>query len=72
MCYSLTCPLCQGSNQCALAQTGESKSQCWCMQARIAPEILAKIPRDQLNKACICPNCAAQQAGSAQQTEAAN
>lgn len=59
--YSAICPLCQGANQCALAQASENKSQCWCMQARIAPEVLAKVPKDQLNKSCICPSCATQQ-----------
>lgn len=52
------CPLCGGFNQCAPAQSGDLTSECWCRTARIAPEVLARIPVDQKMKACLCPACA--------------
>lgn len=54
------CPLCGGLNQCAPAQTGDLTSDCWCRTARIAPEVLARIPADQKMKACLCQACAGQ------------
>jgi len=52
------CPLCKQPNQCALAQTANTASQCWCMRVKIAPEILAQLPPAQKNLACICATCA--------------
>ncbi|RYY04123.1 MAG: hypothetical protein EOO53_04320 [Gammaproteobacteria bacterium] len=51
------CPLCALPNNCKLVQsccTGD----CWCMQVKIAHDILAQIPVDQVNKSCICQKCA--------------
>ncbi|KPC49161.1 cysteine-rich CWC family protein [Amantichitinum ursilacus] len=52
------CPLCGGSNQCAMAAQ-QAASGCWCMQADIAPAALAAIPSAALDRACLCPRCAA-------------
>ncbi|MET0356392.1 MAG: cysteine-rich CWC family protein [Cellvibrio sp.] len=52
------CPLCQSPNNCELINAAGSAGRCWCMQVKIAPEILAQIPADQINVACICKNCA--------------
>lgn len=54
------CPLCGGLNQCAVATTGELTTDCWCRTARIAPEVLARIPAEQRLRACVCPACAGQ------------
>lgn len=54
-----TCPLCGGSNQCTPANTGRFDPECWCTKAAISPEALAKIPAAMVNKACLCPRCAA-------------
>lgn len=54
-----TCPLCGGSNQCTPANTGRFDPECWCTKAAISPEALAKIPPELVNKACLCPRCAA-------------
>lgn len=53
------CPLCGGANQCAPAQTGKLDVECWCSTAAISPQALARVPADKINKACLCPRCAA-------------
>ena len=53
------CPLCGGLNQCTPAQTGRFDGDCWCRTARIAPEVLARIPAEQRLPTCLCPACAA-------------
>ena len=53
------CPLCGGGNDCAMTQVDAGKSECWCMSARIGPDLLAKIPEPLRGVACICPRCAA-------------
>lgn len=53
------CPLCGGANQCTPAATGRFDTPCWCATATMAPEALARIPPEQLNRACLCPRCAA-------------
>jgi hypothetical protein len=55
----LTCPLCGGANQCAPADTGSFETDCWCRTADINPEALARIAPEAVNKACLCPRCAA-------------
>ncbi|MEP6914739.1 MAG: cysteine-rich CWC family protein [Acidobacteriota bacterium] len=53
-----TCPLCGGPNQCGNAL---GKSACWCYSTVIPDEVLAKIPEDQRDVACVCARCAAAQ-----------
>ncbi|HEX5358003.1 MAG TPA: cysteine-rich CWC family protein [Aquabacterium sp.] len=53
------CPLCGGANQCAPARAGSLDVPCWCTTAAIHPLALMQIPADLLNKACLCPRCAA-------------
>ncbi|HCT39928.1 MAG TPA: DNA or RNA helicase of superfamily II [Moraxellaceae bacterium] len=53
------CPLCGGANQCAPAQAGRLDVECWCSKAVISPAALARVPADKINKACLCPRCAA-------------
>lgn len=52
------CPLCGGLNQCVPAASSDLGVDCWCRTARIAPEVLARIPAEQRLKACLCPACA--------------
>ena len=56
---NLRCPVCGGANQCAPAQAGSFDVPCWCRTASISPEALARIPADAINRACLCPRCAA-------------
>lgn len=53
------CPICGGSNQCAPASTGTFEVECWCTKATISPAALARVPADLIDKACLCPRCAA-------------
>jgi predicted Fe-S protein YdhL (DUF1289 family) len=50
------CPLCGRGNGCAAA-SGEPT--CWCFDATISEEALARIPPDLVGVACLCPDCAA-------------
>jgi hypothetical protein len=36
------CPVCGASNGCAMAAGGDGK--CWCVDVRMSPEALARIP----------------------------
>ena len=52
------CPLCGGSNQYTPASAGTFDVECWCTRALISPDALARIPDQQIDKACLCPRCA--------------
>jgi hypothetical protein len=52
------CPLCGAFNFCVPAQATSFDVDCWCRSAKIDAEVLAAIPPEQLNKACLCPGCA--------------
>ena len=54
-----TCPLCGGANQCAPAREGRLDVECWCTKATISPQALARVPPHRVDKACLCPRCAA-------------
>ena len=46
------CPFCAGANACA-AETGN----CWCFDLSIPEALLALVPSEQRNRACVCQNC---------------
>ena len=55
------CPLCGQPNQCAMEierATGVRQPPCWCMEVDFTAELLAKVPQDAKNRACICAACA--------------
>jgi hypothetical protein len=55
------CPLCGQGNQCAMEierATGEKQPPCWCTQASFDADLLARIPLESRNQACICAACA--------------
>ncbi|VTU38474.1 hypothetical protein H6CHR_05229 [Variovorax sp. PBL-H6] len=55
------CPVCGEANRCAIElerETGQPQGACWCMQARVGPEALARVPSDARGVACICARCA--------------
>jgi len=56
---NLTCPVCGAPNECAAAQSGSFDKPCWCASVTISAATLARIPDEQRNRACLCPNCAA-------------
>ena len=56
------CPLCGGPNGCAMeAQrlTGQPQPPCWCTRVDFSAELLARVPAQAKDQACICPACAA-------------
>ena len=55
------CPLCGGSNGCALEAEragATSAGPCWCTQARFPPALRARVAAPAQGKACICAACA--------------
>lgn len=56
------CPLCGQANQCAMElerSTGQPQPPCWCTTQTVAPQALAQLPPEAVNRACLCPRCAA-------------
>jgi hypothetical protein len=55
------CPLCGEVNRCAMElerETGVPQGPCWCTQAKFGAELLARVPTQARDRACICQNCA--------------
>ncbi|HZY16810.1 MAG TPA: cysteine-rich CWC family protein [Ramlibacter sp.] len=55
------CPLCGQANACAMElqrTTGVDQPPCWCTQLDFTTELLARVPAQARNRACICPACA--------------
>ncbi|MGY8903592.1 MAG: cysteine-rich CWC family protein [Burkholderiales bacterium] len=53
------CPLCAQPNACAVAASGRFNVECWCTQAAFSADLLAQVPPQLRDKACICASCAA-------------
>ena len=51
------CPLCGAVNECQLCSPATYKGQCWCAQEEIDGALLARVPENFRNRACICRNC---------------
>jgi len=61
------CPLCNGANSCAIAlkeATGEAQPTCWCFSTSFSADLLARLPADMQNVACICARCVADDAAA--------
>jgi hypothetical protein len=56
------CPLCGGANHCAAAAAGRTDVDCWCRTATFSPLALARVPVALVDRACLCPRCAAEPA----------
>jgi len=54
----VTCPICSAPNDCAMAN-GRAAATCWCIRTPIPPAVLARVPADKVNRACVCTACAA-------------
>jgi hypothetical protein len=54
-----TCPVCGTSNQCAVAQSGQFDTPCWCKNVKFSTQALERVPEEQRGKVCLCPRCAA-------------
>ena len=56
-CEAGQCPLCGGANGCQLCTAAAYRGSCWCMSANIPDELLARVPAELRNKACLCSGC---------------
>ncbi|MEM6853964.1 MAG: cysteine-rich CWC family protein [Planctomycetota bacterium] len=50
------CPLCGGTNGCAIADGRDPKS-CWCMSVTVPADLLEQLPAEAVGKRCICAAC---------------
>jgi prepilin-type N-terminal cleavage/methylation domain-containing protein/prepilin-type processing-associated H-X9-DG protein len=51
------CPLCGGANGCQLCSPAAYKGQCWCAREEFPAELLARVPENLRNRACVCRVC---------------
>lgn len=51
------CPLCGGDNECQLCSPAAYKGQCWCTHVEFPAELLARVPENFRNRACVCRPC---------------
>ncbi|MGI9153669.1 MAG: cysteine-rich CWC family protein [Rubrivivax sp.] len=52
------CPLCGNPNECAASASGSFEGDCWCKGVAFTQELLAQVPPELKDKACICRRCA--------------
>lgn len=53
------CPLCGQSNRCTQADPALAGQSCWCFSTPVDREALESIPPELVDRACLCPRCAA-------------
>lgn len=51
------CPLCGRPNDCQLCTSAAYKGPCWCERLSFPEELLARIPAEARNRACVCRDC---------------
>jgi prepilin-type N-terminal cleavage/methylation domain-containing protein/prepilin-type processing-associated H-X9-DG protein len=51
------CPLCGAANECQLCSPATHKGPCWCVKVEMPDALLARVPENFRNRACICRNC---------------
>lgn len=51
------CPLCGGANACQRCTVAAYKGPCWCEGLPFPEELLAQVPAEARNLACICRPC---------------
>ena len=51
------CPLCGRPNACRLCTTAAYKGPCWCESVNIPAELIARVPVEAQNRACLCRDC---------------
>lgn len=51
------CPLCGGPNECQLCTADAYKGPCWCAKVTVPEDLLALVPADLRNQACVCKQC---------------
>src|SRR5258708_33662553 len=55
--HPANCPLCGRENECQFATTSAYKGKCWCAREDFSPDLLARIPEEARNGACVCRPC---------------
>lgn len=51
------CPLCAEPNACQLCTGAPGKNLCWCADVEFPAALLARVPAELRNHACICRSC---------------
>jgi prepilin-type processing-associated H-X9-DG protein/prepilin-type N-terminal cleavage/methylation domain-containing protein len=51
------CPLCRAANECQLCSPAAYKGSCWCARVEMPESLLARVPENFKNRACICRDC---------------
>ena len=51
------CPLCGAANDCQLCSPAAYKGPCWCARVEMPAALLARVPENFRNRACICRDC---------------
>ena len=51
------CPLCGDANGCQLCSPAAYKGQCWCARVEIPEALVARVPHNLRDRACICQKC---------------
>jgi len=51
------CPLCGQANECQLCSEEPFSGPCWCANAPISGELLARVPAHLRDRACVCQKC---------------
>ena len=51
------CPLCGQPTDCQRCTAAAYKGPCWCARVEIPEALLAQVPVDQRNQACLCRAC---------------
>jgi prepilin-type N-terminal cleavage/methylation domain-containing protein/prepilin-type processing-associated H-X9-DG protein len=54
------CPLCGGPNACQLCSLDVHKGPCWCTSVEFPEALLARVPVESRNRACLCRSCVEQ------------
>jgi len=51
------CPLCRQPNNCQLWTLSARKGPCWCARVETPEALLARVPAELRDRACICRSC---------------
>jgi len=52
------CPLCGQPNECQRCTEAAYKGPCWCDKVEVPDAVLARVPAELRNRACVCRKCA--------------
>jgi len=52
------CPLCGNDNGCQLCSPATYQGPCWCARVEMPAALLARVPENLRDRACICRQCA--------------